>query len=63
MRKVIIFDGGLMRNSDSYHDLHAFSINRMNDFWMLFWKWAGIKASTQPSKMSYARPNEHPAAC
>ncbi|EME84993.1 uncharacterized protein MYCFIDRAFT_187782 [Pseudocercospora fijiensis CIRAD86] len=36
---------------DSYADLHRYSVTRMNDFWMSFWKFTGIKASRQPSKI------------
>ena len=32
-------------------DLHDFSVNRMNDFWMSFWKFAEIKASRHPTKI------------
>ncbi|KAF2166766.1 hypothetical protein M409DRAFT_66349 [Zasmidium cellare ATCC 36951] len=39
---------------DSYWDLHDFSVNRMNDFWMTFWKFANIKASKHPTKIFYA---------
>ncbi|CAK4011374.1 acetoacetate- ligase [Lecanosticta acicola] len=35
----------------SYWDLHDFSVNRMNDFWMAFWKFGKIKASTHPTKI------------
>ncbi|KAI5359709.1 putative acetyl-coenzyme A synthetase domain, ANL domain-containing protein [Septoria linicola] len=35
---------------ESYYDLRAFSINRMNDFWMSFWDFAGIKASQRPTR-------------
>lgn len=34
----------------SYWDLHDFSVNRMNDFWMSFWNFAEIKASRHPTK-------------
>ncbi|GIZ44346.1 hypothetical protein CKM354_000754600 [Cercospora kikuchii] len=33
----------------SYHDLHNFSVNRMNEFWLSFWKFAGITASRHPT--------------
>ncbi|EXJ55066.1 acetoacetate-CoA ligase [Cladophialophora psammophila CBS 110553] len=34
----------------TYEDLHAFSINRLNDFWMATWRFLGIKASVHPEK-------------
>lgn len=34
---------------NSYHDLHDFSINRMNDFWMSFWNFGKVRASRHPS--------------
>ena len=34
----------------SYHDLHTFSVTRLNDFWMAVWDFTGIKASKQPSR-------------
>ncbi|OAG34353.1 acetoacetate-CoA ligase [Fonsecaea monophora] len=32
----------------TYADLHAFSINRLNDFWMALWRFLDIKASVHP---------------
>ncbi|KIX95811.1 uncharacterized protein Z520_08519 [Fonsecaea multimorphosa CBS 102226] len=34
----------------TYEDLHAFSINRLNDFWMAIWRFLDIKASVHPQK-------------
>ncbi|KAF7194726.1 Acetoacetyl-CoA synthetase [Pseudocercospora fuligena] len=39
------------KSVNRYADLHRFSVTRMNDFWMLFWKFTGIQASRQPSKI------------
>ncbi|KAK5191526.1 hypothetical protein LTR99_003647 [Exophiala xenobiotica] len=33
-----------------YHDLHDFSVRRLNDFWMAVWKYLPVKASVQPSR-------------
>lgn len=37
---------------ESYDELHDFSINRLNDFWMSLWKFTGIRASVHPTKIS-----------
>ncbi|OQU97807.1 hypothetical protein CLAIMM_03691 isoform 2 [Cladophialophora immunda] len=34
----------------TYDDLHAFSVNRLNDFWMAIWRFLDIKASVHPEK-------------
>ncbi|KIX06976.1 acetoacetate-CoA ligase [Rhinocladiella mackenziei CBS 650.93] len=34
----------------TYADLHAFSVSRLNDFWMTLWDFSGIKASVHPVK-------------
>ena len=34
----------------TYQDLHAFSVNRPNDFWMSLWEYLPIKASAQPTR-------------
>ncbi|KIW99293.1 acetoacetate-CoA ligase [Cladophialophora bantiana CBS 173.52] len=34
----------------TYADLHAFSTNRLNDFWLSLWNFAGIKESAHPAK-------------
>ena len=44
--------------SDSYDELHGFSINRMNDFWESFWKFTEIKASIHPSKVVSRRSSQ-----
>ena len=33
----------------SYQDLHKFSIDRPNDFWMALWDFLPVKASRQPT--------------
>jgi len=35
----------------TYDDLHAFSVSRLNDFWMALWDFAAIKASVHPLKV------------
>lgn len=34
-------------NINSYHELHAFSIDRLEDFWATVWDFAGIRASSR----------------
>lgn len=34
----------------TYHQLHDFSVTRLNDFWMTVWEFCDIKASKHPSK-------------
>lgn len=45
--------GNIVSNTERYVDLHAFSVTRMNDFWMTFWECLGVIASVQPTKASY----------
>lgn len=35
----------------TYDDLHAFSVTRLNDFWMTVWEFAAVKASEQPARV------------
>lgn len=37
-------------NLETYHDLHAFSITRPNDFWLSLWRYLPIKASVEPTQ-------------
>lgn len=41
-----------------YHQLHDFSVTRLNDFWLSVWNYTGIHASIQPS---IALENNNPA--
>ncbi|GAC95620.1 hypothetical protein PHSY_003196 [Pseudozyma hubeiensis SY62] len=34
-------------NLSNYHELHDFSINRLEDFWITVWDFAGIRASSR----------------
>lgn len=50
-------------NLESYDDIHAFSVDRMEDFYAAFWDWCGIRCHTKYSKVltdSNARPGELP---
>ncbi|KAK5202478.1 hypothetical protein LTR41_011772 [Exophiala xenobiotica] len=35
---------------ETYPQLHAFSVTRLNDFWLTVWEFTGVKASVHPSK-------------
>lgn len=37
-------------NLRTYHDLHAFSVERPNDFWLCLWDYLPIKSSVTPSR-------------
>lgn len=36
---------------ETYADLHAFSVTRLNDFWLTVWEFTGVKASVHPYKV------------
>ncbi|OAL37950.1 acetoacetate-CoA ligase [Fonsecaea nubica] len=48
LRKRINTEFGL--SLQNYHDLHQFSVDRPNDFWMTLWRFMGVKASVHPTK-------------
>lgn len=38
---------------NTYTDLHDYSVNRLNDFWLDVWDFCGIKSSKIPTKISF----------
>ena len=45
-------------NLKDYHELHEFSVTRLNDFWLSVWKFTGIQASIEPTR---ALKSDNPA--
>lgn len=37
--------------SGTFADVHDFSIHRLNDFWLSFWDFTKVRASSRPTKV------------
>lgn len=38
---------------NTYNELHDYSVNHLNEFWLDVWDFCGIKSSKKPTKISF----------